>query len=104
MDAGIRPDRSSHQRDWLAACRFALKTFAFAGKLRQRLAGVVAQRQTGLVVGPFAAGEELAGPAALGLDRALNGSRSGRAERHVALAAARRTQQPAAGEINLRRS
>ena len=49
------------------------KLRAFAGELRQRLAVVVAHHQAALLVGPFAAGEELAGAAALGRDRAFGG-------------------------------
>ena len=56
------------------------------------------------IVGPFAAGEEIARAAALRRDRAFGRAGRGRAERHVALAAAGRAQQPAAGHVDRRRA
>src|SRR5580704_7655100 len=84
---------------------FVVLTFEMAAgerQLCQRLALVVTNDQRVVLKGPLAAGEEIAGTAALGRDGALAGA--GRAaERHEAGAACRRGEPPPSSEIDRRR-
>src|SRR5579864_2647050 len=90
------------QRYRTAAVVLSFEMPAGERQLRQRLALVVANDQRVMLERPFAAGEEIAGTAALGRDGALAGARRV-AERHEAGAARGRGEPPPPGEIDRRR-
>jgi len=82
----LRPWDLSRQRHRCAVRLMALETAGGKRQLRKRLAFVVAHDQRATLIGPLAAGVEIAGAAAFGRDRALAGAR-GIAEIHDARAA-----------------
>src|SRR5580692_130933 len=90
---------SMRKRHRAAAGLMSFEAAAGQRQLRQYVAFVVADDQGAVLEGPFAAGEEVAGTAALGRDRALGGTWVV-GEAHKARAAPGGRKPPAAGDID----